>query len=172
MIQGYNLYLSLPFLSLLRRHYHGSVFTSLISLSSLRLSLACYRNFVPKKKIWESPTEPACSSNYRSSPPPQTTGPSISTTPFTKVRSNLLPPIRIPARGHRFLSLRRRRMLHQERRRLGQPPSLSGRQVPGVQLHLYGLGIIRRTLAQPPPPQRPGNLLLESPQHVSRHPQG
>ncbi|RVW18062.1 hypothetical protein CK203_114294 [Vitis vinifera] len=83
-------------------HYHGSVFTSLISLSSLRLSLACYRNFVPKKKIWESPTEPACSSNYRSSPPPQTTGPSISTTPFTKVRSNLLPPIPDPSSWSSF----------------------------------------------------------------------
>ena len=166
-------YLILPFLSLLQCHYHGCVFPSHIALSSLRVSLACFRNLLPKKtKIWESPTQPACSSDYRSSPPPQTTGSSISTTPFTKVRSNLLPPIRIPARGHRFLSLRRRRMLHQERRRLGQPPSLCVRQVHGVQLHHRCRGIIRRTLAQPPSPQRPGNLLLQSPQHVSRHPQG
>ena len=150
------LYLSPPFLSLLQRHSHGSVFPSHTPLSSLRLSLACFRNLLPKKtKIWESPTQPACTSDYRSSPPPQTTGPSISTTPFTKVRSNLLPPIRIPARGHRFLSLRRRRMLHQERRRLGRPPSPCVRQVRGVQLHHHYRGIIRRTLAQPPARQRP-----------------
>ena len=150
------LYLSPPFLSLLQRHSHGSVFPSHTPLSSLRLSLACFRNLLPKKtKIWESPTQPACTSDYRSSPPPPTTGPSISTTPFTRVRSNLLPPIRIPARGHRFLSLRRRRMLHQERRRLGRPPSPCVRQVRGVQLHHHYRGIIRRTLAQPPARQRP-----------------
>ena len=146
-----------------------------ILFPSRRLSLAWNRNLIPnkkKKKIRESPTEPTGSSVYRSSPPPQTAGSPISTEPFTKVRSNILPPIRIPARGRRFLSVRRRRMLHQERRRLGQPPSPDVRQACGVQLHHRGLGIVRRALAQPPPPLRPGDILLESPQHVCRQPEG
>ena len=44
-----------------------------------------------------------------------------------------------------------------------QPPSPDVRQARGVQLHHNGLGTVRRALTQPPPPRRPGDILLESP---------
>lgn len=155
--------------------YHGtsSSTSSHIFLSSLRLSLPCCRNLAPnKKKISESPTGTACTSDHRSSPPPQTTHPSVSIQPFTKVRTGILPPIRIPARHHRFLSGSRPRMLHQERHRFGQPPPVNARKVRRFQLHHHVHIPIRRTLAEPPPPWCPGNILHESTQYVSRHPQG
>ncbi|RVX23850.1 hypothetical protein CK203_000876 [Vitis vinifera] len=79
----------------------SSLHTSL-SLLFVFLLLAFGIFFPRRRRYGNLPPSPPASSDYRSSPPPQTTGSSISTTPFTKVRSNLLPPIRDPSSRSSF----------------------------------------------------------------------
>ncbi|KAE9446064.1 hypothetical protein C3L33_22054, partial [Rhododendron williamsianum] len=60
-------------------------------------------------------------------------------------------------------------MLHEKRRRPGQPPQVPQRQVLQLQLHRHRHRPLRRPLAQPPPPHVPRDLLRESTQRFLTH---
>ena len=160
-----------PSLRFSYRRNHGQHLD--IHVSLFCLSLVFLQTLPSKqKKPWKPPTKSTSCSFSGPSSSPERPSPSSSTPSFRNLRPHLLPPLWIPIRRRNLLFFHRRRMPHQERRDLREPPPLNGQRIPGLQFHQHSFIAVRRTLAQPPPPLRSRNLLLQSPQHVSRNPQG